>query len=62
MNLPQSVYDPSFLQHEPLRTYVTILDTVEGDSRLQAQKVVSRFVDEMQRDDKVRTRDASFKL
>lgn len=62
MDLPKSVDDPFLLQHEPLRAHIAMLEALEGDTRSRATDVVSSFVEAMQNDKKVRTRNASLRL
>ncbi|KAG8213942.1 hypothetical protein J3R82DRAFT_10688 [Butyriboletus roseoflavus] len=50
MNLPESVDDPSLLNHEPLLSHVTLYETAIGPGRSEINRVVSSFVEAMQRD------------
>lgn len=59
MNLPESVDDPSLLQHEPLRAHVVMYETLQGQSRSATKGVVSQFIDAMRQDDQVCTRNVS---
>lgn len=62
MNLPKWVDDPSLLDHEPLRSHITMYELANGQSRLLAKKTISLFVEEMQKDGQVRTRNVSLGL
>lgn len=62
MNLPQRVDDPSLLDHEPLCSHITVYEYTRGQSRSLAKTSISQFVEEMQKDGQVRTRDVSLGL